>query len=170
MKWVTGAPLIGDLTLSPLPQPLTVILAPRRDAPNGIDRLVFLPTPITQDSLSRLSGAEEKSCCNTEHSRRSISSSVCERASCQSRDTKAYVFVCVCACVCIRGCKGGYITAMLLSNCLLLSLVTTMTSVIGISAFCLHCRASTTLLAAFSLPRAARPMPHKYKHNLSYTS
>lgn len=45
-----------------------------------------------------------------------------------------------------------------------------MTSVIGISAFCLHCRASTTLLAAFSLPRAARPMPHKYKHNLSYTS
>lgn len=45
-----------------------------------------------------------------------------------------------------------------------------MTSVIGISAFCLHCRASTTLLAAFSLPRAAGPMPHKYKHNLSYTS
>lgn len=45
-----------------------------------------------------------------------------------------------------------------------------MTSVIGISAFCLHCRASTTLLATFSLPRAAGPMPHKYKHNLSYTS
>ena len=82
------------------------------------------------------------------------------------------LFVCLCACVCVyvRGCKGGYITAMLLSNCLLLSLVTTMTSVIGISAFCLHCRASTTLLAAFSLPRAAGPMPHKYKHNLSYTS
>lgn len=65
---------------------------------------------------------------------------------------------------------GGCITAMVLSNCLLLSLVTTMTSVIGISAFCLHCRASTTPLAAFSLTRAAGPMPHKYKHNLSYTS
>ena len=111
---------------------------------------------------------------HAEHSRRSLSSSVTWLASCQSSDTRACVFVClfVCVCVCVyvRGCKGGYITAMLLSNCLLLSLVTTMTSVIGISAFCLHCRASTTLLAAFSLPRAAGPMPHKYKHNLSYTS
>lgn len=79
--------------------------------------------------------------------------------------------VCLFVCVCVwEGIRGGYITAMLLSNCLLLSLVTTMTSVIGISAFCLHCRASTTLHAAFSLPRAAGPMPHKYKHNLSYTS
>lgn len=91
------------------------------------------------------------------------------------RSARAAACVCLfvaAAVVCVADGGGGgcYITAMLLSNCLLLSLVTTVTSVIGISAFRLHCGASTVLLAALPLPRAAGPMPHKYKHNLSYTS
>lgn len=161
MKWVKGAFLGGDLTLSPPLQPLTVIPDPSRDPQESIGPRTAHPGGAELEELRR----------RREHSRRIAPRSAWWRS---TRTTSRALLVVECACVCRLvgwgGVGGVYIAAMLLSNCLLLSLVTTMTSVIGISAFCLHCGASTTLLAAFPLPRAAGPMPHKYKHNLSYTS
>lgn len=45
-----------------------------------------------------------------------------------------------------------------------------MTSVIGIFCILPALQSLHHILTAFSLPRAEGPMPHKYKHNLSYTS
>lgn len=165
MKWVKGAFLVGDLTLSPPLQPLTVIPDPSRDPQESIGPGTAHPG---------WSGSWRR--CGVEGNIPEESLLVLLRAG-----ARAPLPACLPLLLSVHACVDGggvgaegggvvYITAMLLSNCMLLSLVTTMTSVIGISAFCLHCGASTTLLAAFPLPRAAGPMPHKYKHNLSYTS
>lgn len=158
MKRVRGASLIGDLTLSSLSQLPTVILAPFEGCARSID------WSFPHTNLPRILSPIQ---CEEEPPRRR-SAAVCRTFQETLRTTQDSLGVCVC--VCAEARRRANITPLVWSNCLLLSLVTNTTCVVGISAFSLHCRASTTPLVAFSLPRAAGPMPHKYKHNLSYTS
>lgn len=167
MKRAKGAFLVGDLTLSPPLQPLTVIPDPSRDPRDRWDP--GQPILVEQSRSWRS--------CRSVRRKGNIPEEIAPRSAFTPERSRrclcVFLFVAA-AVVCVADGGGGgggcYITAMLLSNCLLLSLVTTVTSVIGISAFRLHCGASAALLAALPLPRAAGPMPHKYKHNLSYTS